>query len=787
MKKLYTIILFFSSISFQLLAQTGLIKGKLTSENGSDVPFATIMLKGLKLGTVSNEKGEFLIDKAPIGKQFIVVSSVGYESINQEINVKEGSNEINLSIKESINSLSEVSVVGNIGITQVKPQSIQYNSKDLISQNGGTAGDILKAMPSVAMGGSPNHNRDIRFRGLGNGYTQVLINGQPVGVSGNNRESVLDLIPANQIESIEILSNPTADMVSTGVNGVVNIILKKGVPSTKLYDTRGRASFTADQLGGYNGSLGLSGRAKNFTYGASIDRLARIVDNNSDGDTKKYSNTGTLTENVLTLKNETKDFTNNTAKAFLGFNSKGWDIYTDYTYGDQTEDKTKLDVQRTFDASNKFKSGKYVNSPEIKSVFFHNPSLKVSKNWKNQEFQFLYNFNGSGEDKTTDQNEYGSTDTGEPILNKTPKITRNDDQIRLQTHLPSFSWSTNIFKKSLLKAGYQGFLTERNITRNSNTYNATSNKFDTKVDAKNNFEANEDVNAFFTTFQWNIEKLKLNLGYRHEFATIQTKLNSSTDTKLGDYSTPLPSLHAQYFISKETYISTSLGRRIRRPGFNDLNPFLEIKSPTEHKIGNPDLQPELAWAYEAGIFKQTKNFNIGVNYFLRNINNLIQKDITNENGIFVEKPINIRAAQTTGLEFIAAAKVGKWLNFNGNYSKFWSKILTNDEYNGDQLKDQFAWTAKLLTDIKLPAKINLQVISNWVGPKNTIQSGEGKVQFVDFGIQKEFGKGNLLFVRGTDIFDTLKKWKYTNTATQVANTYEQTQGRVFSVGASVNF
>ncbi|MDZ7878344.1 MAG: outer membrane beta-barrel protein [Saprospiraceae bacterium] len=153
----------------------------------------------------------------------------------------------------------------------------------------------------------------------------------------------------------------------------------------------------------------------------------------------------------------------------------------------------------------------------------------------------------------------------------------------------------------------------------------------------------------------------------------------------------------------------------------------------------------------------------------------------------MEKPINLRGAKTSGVEVIAAAKLGKWFSINGNYSKFYSKISSEDENNGDQLKDQFNWTAKILADIKLPARIGLQVISNWVGPKNTLQSGEGEVHFVDFGIQKEFGKGNVVFLRGTDLFDTLKKLKYTNTATQVSNTFEQTQGRVFSIGASVVF
>lgn len=782
---LFFILIIHSTTSF---AQKGQLNGQIINSNGQEVPFASVAVKKTKAGVIANEKGEFSLNNINPGKHIILVTMVGYESANQEVEIlADKPTDIKIQLLETVNTLQEVNVVGNIGITKVKPQTIQYASKDLISQNGGTAGDILKAMPSVAMGGSPNHNRDIRFRGLGNGYTQVLINGQPTGVSGNNRETVLDLIPANQIERIEILANPTADIVSSGVNGVVNIVLKKGVPSTKLYDAVGKANFTADHQGGYNGGLSLNGRAKNLTAGANFDRLYRIVENISNGEILKLNTSGEKTETQFQNKSENKKFTSNSAKGFLGYNVKGWDFYTEYLFGEQTEDKAKIENTTIFDAANKFKSGKHVLAPEFRKIYFHNPSARITKNIGKHEFQLAYNYNKSGENKTQNQNEYALLETNEPVLNKTPKMQKVEDRTSLNTHLPSLYWSTAIIKNTSLKVGYQGFYTTRTIARTTDAYDEKTNTWKPKDEGKNNFDANESVNAMYATFQWNTEKLKTNLGYRHEIADVKTKASTQDTYSNGHYSTGLPSVHVQYFLTSKTYLASSVGRRIRRPGFNDMNPFVEIKSTTEQKVGNPDLRPERAWAYEFGAFTQIKDFNIGANLFLRDIRDLIQKNITEENGIFIEKQINIRGAKTSGIELISAAKLGSWLNINGNYSKFWSKISSEDINNGDQLKDQFAWTAKVLADFSLPAKINAQIISNWVGPKNTMQEGEGKIHFVDIGIQKTFGKSNALFLRATDIFDTLKKHKYTNTTTQVSNTFEHTQGRIFSVGASVNF
>jgi outer membrane receptor for ferrienterochelin and colicin len=129
-------------------------------------------------------------------------------------------------------------------------------------------------MPSVAMGGSPNHNRDIRLRGLGSGYTQVLINGKNSGISGNNRETVLDQIPASAIDYIEIITNPSAEYQGDGINGIVNIVLKKGNANDTI---KGSISFLADNADGYNGSLSLSQQKEKFEYYVGYDRLQKIL------------------------------------------------------------------------------------------------------------------------------------------------------------------------------------------------------------------------------------------------------------------------------------------------------------------------------------------------------------------------------------------------------------------------------------------------------------------------------------------------------------------------------
>ncbi|RYE51185.1 MAG: hypothetical protein EOP48_18585 [Sphingobacteriales bacterium] len=139
--------------------------------------------------------------------------------------------------------------------------------------------------------------------------------------------------------------------------------------------------------------------------------------------------------------------------------------------------KSGLRLFGTLLSSNKFKSGKHVIAPESKFVYFHNPSAKITKNLGKHEFQLSYNYNRSGEDKTQDQKEYGALETSEPVLNKVPKMQRVDDRITLNTHLPSFYWSSSVLKSSVLKVGYQGFYTSRDIVRNTEAYDEKTNAF----------------------------------------------------------------------------------------------------------------------------------------------------------------------------------------------------------------------------------------------------------------------------------------------------------------------
>lgn len=796
MKTSLTFLFFLTS--YIILAQT-IIRGKLVSNQENDIETSRVLelydYNNQKIGSYySNQQGFFelkITDTAKFVAPYrLDILSSFYEK--QEIAPIYLSSVVvdlgEIFLINGVLSLQEVNLVRNLGVTQVGPQRISYETIDLPSQVGGSAGDVLKLMPSVAMGGSPNHNRDIRFRGLGKGFTNVLINGKPVGSSGNNRETVLDLLASGQIESIEILSNPTADVQSDGINGVVNIKLKKG----NFKDKQASISFLADSQDGHNASVSLGRNFEKMSFGASYEELFRRVDKADKGQLLKFDkNSGDLKETQPIDKFEDRTFDNKNFRAFANFKpDEKLLIETAYNYGEQREDKTKTEPKIVFKSDNSFKDGKIREEAEIKNLFFHNPSVKLSYLWKGLKINASVDANFSNVNERNNRDELKADSLGFPILTEIPKRERELDNSEFQNWFPELNLSGSIGKTVTYKVGYQGFLIDREAEKLIEKFNFKTNLWESSID-KNSFDLTENTHAFFVTTTSHFKKLKVTAGLRFETTNIDTQsVLEEEDQGNSDYNLALPSLQITYDFVKDAYLTASVGRRVRRPGFNDLNPFVEIKSTEEIRTGSPDLDPEKAWAYEIGAFTEKKWFNVGVNFFYRDIEDLIQKRITdNGDGTRLERPENFSGASTSGLEFVGAIKPFKWWSVNANYSRFWSEIDTSDgdEFDGEAIKDQFNWTFKAINDFNFYNDFSFQIVGNWVGAKGNFQESEKRVWFVDLGLSHKIFKNGTFLIRVSDLFDTLEKDKTKNTLEQVEHKIESTDGRILSVGLSWNF
>jgi outer membrane receptor for ferrienterochelin and colicin len=220
-----------------------------------------------------------------------------------------------------------------------------------------------------------------------------------------------------------------------------------------------------------------------------------------------------------------------------------------------------------------------------------------------------------------------------------------------------------------------------------------------------------------------------------------------------------------------------------------LNPFVDDADPAKIKAGNPDLLPEDAWAYELGYLKNFNFFNLGFNLFRRDLNNVIQKRISDvSQGVVLERHENVGNAYVQGLEIMTAIQPVSWFNTNLNYSRFGSKLL-NEQSGGGALQDQFAWSFKAINDFHIAHwGIFAQIAYNAIGPKKAIQQSENAIQYWDAAISKRMlrDKANIS-LRVVDVFATNRKIRKERTEAQIRDRIQEAPGQMLSLGFNYQF
>lgn len=788
--RILTVLIFVLTFFYDGLAQCQ-ISGNIIDLNNERIPYATITLETsqtskLKVCT-SDDKGYFCVSDVAPNHYKLSISSVGYEtySIWFEVSSK-AKNQVlsNIQLKTDSKSLSEITVTAESRVNEIKPSSIRYKTSSLVSQNGGSAGDILKNMPSVSMGGSPGHNRDIRFRGLGNAYTKVLINGRETALSGNNRETVLDQIPASSISYIEIIPVPGAEYNAEGINGIVNIVLKENAE----YGLHGRVEGFAGNNHTQGGGMALSAKYNKFNWFGNYDFLQRSLPKTKDK-VKSDLKDGAITQIEKSTELENKSFLNKTLRTGMDYyllpKSK---LTAEYLYGYQLEDKSKvLDATKTTPAGI-FKSASQELKTEYKPNEYHQLMASAEHYFSNNA-RLLATYSYQTEEMTNENkktvyaiNKLGKWANFKPAMENNFELQQGK---RMQ-------WNVGISKFKLgtlntLLAGYAGERESRLFNKTTDKFNYTDTSWVSSNNGFENFKVTETTHALYLSDEFKYSFLRAKAGLRYENTRVHS--NSSTDTLTGNrtYRLLLPSVQITANIDETQSVSFNMGRRIRRPGFKDLNPFTEVKDDSNLKKGNPNLKPELAWAYELGYLKKLSWINMGANLFYRDITDVIQTlKTSDESNIITEQPINSGNARVMGLELTTTITPLKWWQITGNYSQFDSKI-TSGNYSGDALTDQYKWSAKLLSDFSFKNDLVIQLVGNIVGPKISSTKTEDTMWFVDLGIEKKILQQGRIYFRVTDLFNSIEKFKTETTTTTITDEHEYAEGRMFNIGIAWNF
>lgn len=735
MKKIVfiTILLSFATIYSQEIQKSITVSGKvIEKKTASAIEFATITLINSSDGkviieTITDGKGTYSLKITP-GKYNIKAEFIGLESSTLE-NFDLQNDQVlpPFLLEEMPTQLETIEIQTEKTTIEHKLDKKVFNvGSDLVSK-GGNAIDILNNVPSVSV----NYNGAVSLRG--NTGVRILINGKPSVLTANNG---LEQIPAENIEKVEVITNPSSKYDSEGTAGIINIILKKNKSKGFGSSVQATAGIPDNYALGYNMNY------KNKKINIFSDLRYRYI--NFLG--KESSSRTIYDDNVIdSYLNGTvdRDRTNRTFTTYFGgdyyFNDKNM-ITLSYFYRNNTSRSTvdyafnyldeNRNPERIANAKEAYKEPQTANQIELNYI------KTFAKEGQKFTINLQYDFWNDDENESILEQEVFPVSLPFRAL-KSRNIESSKD------FLFQSDYSLPFNEKSKIEFGIKG-----EIRRINSDYQAYDNNM--AIDSLNNLlHYDERIIGAYVQYGSSIKKLNYLLGLRIEDSNTGSndRINQfNIDKKYTDF---FPTAHFTYEFNDIFNVQLSYSRRISRPAFWQLNPFGGIADRRNIRIGNPDLDPVYTNSYELGILIKWKKFIINpslYHQFSRNIFEDIR--ITNPDGFLVEQAINSGTESRIGAEISISYSPLKWLTLNGemNYYTFEQKGIFN-------VSDK-NFTSKQSTRIKF-STWNFQTNLNYLGATSSGQYNSKSQYWFDLGIGKDiWNERATITLKADNIFDS---------------------------------
>lgn len=752
------LLLLIGSISVSALPEvSGVIKGKVidpVTNDALEYVNVSIRKKGdaaLVKGTVTDQTGAFYIDHLQPGTYTISLSYIGYKTYEKDFTLSSSVKNVNLKtipLVEDSNVLGEVQVVGQQSQMKFEIDKKVFNVDQNISSTGGSASDVLTNIPSVEV----DNEGEVSLRGSSN--VTVWINGKASGLSADNRAQILEQLPAESIEKIEVITNPSAKYSPEGTAGIINIVLKED----RKAGYYGSVQAGVDTRGSYNGSANINYSSGKLDVYGSIGYRSRKRD--SGGTTHR---TNTRDNSYLNQTNETDGRGGNTfARAGLTWHATRNDHFSLNGFGmfGDRKNKNTIDyvsnVPGSFVSSQRWSDSKNdMNGGNVEIGYKHD----FNKN-SNLDFTVSYNiWNRNNNSVYRQHSIYADAGTSDSYQRQTNDIRNHNWEFQLD-YVNSFN------EKSKIEAGYKGTLGRDNSP--VVTYKAPD-VLDEQL--YNRFIYNQDIHALYATYSGRIEKFGYQVGLRGEYSKVNTRSlaygqdESDVSPYKRDYFSLFPSVFLSYALPKGNEIQLNYTRRISRPWGRQLNSFVNITDSTNISYGNPKLKPQYSNAYELNYIKNWENHMLSFSGYYRTTEDVIQQIRFLDGNVMKQTSENIAKTRSAGVELVGKNKLFRFLDLTTTLNFFYYK-LDGFSYLPEgidtpvvgQASEDFSWNAKMIANFILPYSISLQLTGSYTS-KQVIAQGYRKPNYsVDAGIRKSFMNKTLsVSINARDLFDS-RKW-----------------------------
>jgi outer membrane receptor protein involved in Fe transport len=756
---------------------------------------------------LTKPNGDFNFDNVPAFKKIhLVVSAIGHEQYNSVIPFADSSADFstavfqkdigNIVMARESQRLEGVTIVASKPALQMGIDKKIFDVDKSLTSKGGTAVDVMKNIPSVSV--DVDGNVEMR-----NASPTIFIDGRPTILT-------LDQIPSDNIDRIELITNPSAKYDASSTGGIINIILKKN----KRRGMNGLVSVTVGTPESFSSNANLNLRQGKFNFFLSGNY--NTSNNESTGKSFRQNKRDGITENYFNQYS-----TNNRKREFTSVRF-GVDYF--------------MDNRNTITLSQGFVRGRFGNNEDQEQQYLNSgKSLErygnrasdgdFGFNRNNTQVFYTHKFPKEGKELNASVNmNYGDVKDNSSILNtfyltdgtlyETPNKVRNNGANDNNQVTAKIDFTNPLGEDKKLEAGLRSYV------NNYSSYFisfSVANGTETKLSLSNNYKYTEMVQAAYFTYTGKLGSIGYQAGLRGECSKFDGTLIDSAKKFGYEYPSEIKNiwdaLFPSVYLSKKTSeteeIQLNYSRRVRRPNFWQLNPFIDINDPLNIQQGNPALKPEFRNSFE---FNYSKNFENGSNFlgvvYYRNT----QGDITRysdtltagqysqlhnaavDPNAILNTFINSTSNNRVGLELTLQEKFNKNFDITPSFNLAYSKVNTGNDISLSN--EGFKWSTKLTANYKLQSKnessffnkVGFQLNTEYESPR-VLPQGKRLEQFTaDFAMKKDIfnNKGSLTF-SVNDIFNTRRYGVIYDTETFYQESYRSHGPTSFRLTFSYKF
>lgn len=777
----------------------GIVKGKILDRQKSE-PLGFVNIKVTEQGSdkfagggITDAGGNFNVTGLKDGKYTLSLTFMGYKDVTRQFEITPAKREVQfklLYMAEDAKQLKEVTVTGQRATMKLEVDRKSFDVGQLISNAGQAASDVLDNIPSIEV----DNDGNVSLRG--NSSVEVWINGKASGLTSDNRAQILQQLPAESIERIEVIDNPSAKFSAEGSAGIINIVLKKD----RKAGYYGSVQAGGDTRGGANTSFNINYNSRlidsylniGYRHRANTGHMESQQTSNAynqtyDSDSKQRGN-NFFTRAGVTLHATTKDdFSLSGMLMHGGGNSHS---YTPYIYTAVANDLNNYQLDRL----NRSRTGMDMRYGEFN--YRHSFNDKHFIDFTADLSSWKMNGDNWYQDSTV---VVGIDDVTYSYQYRPQYINNHRKELKLE-------YENQVTKNFKIEAGYNGNFSRENTPQESYMDNTSFDGTNASEDKLffNRFIYKQDLHAFYTTLSYKFGALSLMGGLRGEYWRVNTESytwEQEHDASLReqpfkkDYFQLFPSVFMSWQMTETQQLQLNYTRRLRRPWGGQLNSFRDTRDATTVSFGNPYLTPEFSNSFSLNYLKQWNDHSLLVSAYYRPTTDVIQRISykNQEDGLFYQTSMNVAKSVSTGLEMTVKNKLWRILDLTTSANAYYYRLngfsydIDGQTVTGNS-DHNFTWNARMTASLMLPYDISIQTTGRYTA-RQVITQGYRKANYsIDFGARKNFfNKLFTLSVNCRDLLDSRRFETFTSGPNFTRHQINRRGGRRVSMTLTWNF